>query len=484
MQKLFGSREFVLIWAAVVFICWLTGGWVAAIVIAAVLVGLILSLCRDTLPSLAILWTFLFAIGINRHQLNGFAPLISAVLFIVVGIVVNLIRFRPKFSFLGYKEVKATTVATLCFCAAVAFSGIAMKGRNVGAALIVAALALLLGAGYLFFSATIGADQPISKEEKGATNGNRMTEYVLFLMFVSGVIITLETVVTYARQGGLSAVKINLLNKSMDLGWGGPNNYSIIMATMIPATLYYAVKYGKYSPLFVLYSLLQFAIVVASGSRGSILFGSVVLTAALGYAVYKCAYRGRTIITVVAAVDICLIIFMKNAKEINEAFSNMMSLGLGDNGRIPLYQEAIRLFKWQPIFGVGFDYRLGGLAGDGYSPYWYHSTFFQALASTGIVGFLALAYLAVSRYRNFVTDVSVEKTFMAAGFLIFDLYALTDVFFFTPNGLLFLFIMTLAAEKTLSCRRGRPLLLSTIERKVQRKSLCKNTAEEKKYEKK
>ena len=76
--KIFESKEFVWVWLAIVFICWITGGWVAGFIIAAVLAGIILCLCRDTLPVTTILWTFLFILGANRHKLQGMAGLIAA----------------------------------------------------------------------------------------------------------------------------------------------------------------------------------------------------------------------------------------------------------------------------------------------------------------------------------------------------------------------------------------------------------------------
>lgn len=464
ISKFFNSREFVWLWAVIVFICWISGGWIAGLIIAALLMCFILSLCRDTMPAVAILWTFLFMIGINRHKLQGFAPLISAVAFIVIGLIVNVIRFRPSFKFLSYKTVKATTVGTLAFCATVMLSGIAMHDRNLGAAFIIIALCVLLALGYLFFSATIS----------GGEDGKRFLNYVLFLMLVSGVLITVQLFVNYIRMGSMSAVIDSFTYKTCDLGWGGPNNYSIILAMMIPSTIFYAVKHGKFSPLFLILAAVQFLLVLMSGSRGATLFGGLILTVALGYAVVKSEYRARMVITLIVLLDITLFAVMLYGKEVVGALSSMLNKGLDASGRGELYRDAIELFKWQPIFGVGFDYRLGGLAGDGYSPFWYHSTFFQSLASTGIVGFLALAYLAFSRYRTFLTDIDPAKLYLLAGFLIFDLYALTDVFFFTPNGLLYLFIMTLAAEKALPLNSGRPLAFTRLEMRQLKKQLEKN----------
>lgn len=463
MQRLFESREFVWIWAAIVLICWVTNGWIAGFIIAALTAGAILCLCRDTLPVLTILWTFVFMLGINRHALSGNLAVAFAVIPIIIGFIVNIVRFKPKFGFLSYKSIKVTTVAVLTFFAAVAVSGIAMHGRNLGAAFIVVAICVLFPLAYLFFSATIS----------GGEDGKRAIKYLLFVIFVSGLIISLQLIIRYFQLGGITAVKETFSQKSMDIGWGGPNNYSIVLAMGIPATLYYGLKYGKYSPLFIVLAVVQILLVFLSRSRGSILFGGLVMIVVAGYAVVKCEYRGRMVATCVIVLMLGLFLFMYNGKVISGMLAEVLGMGLDNNGRTPLWDTAIELFKRQPIFGVGFDYNLGGMASDSYTPYWYHSTFYQALASTGIVGFLGWIYLELARLRVFFTELTSEKLFLTGCFAAFWLYALTDVMYFTPNGLIFLMVITLVMEKTLTEKQGRPLLTVKLEREIQKRALSR-----------
>lgn len=477
VAKVFESKEFVWAWLAVVFICWVTGGWVAGFIIVAVLAGIILCLCRDTLPVTTILWTFLFILGANRHKLQGMAGLITAVLFIVVGIVVNIVRFRPNFKFLSYKTVTATTVAILAFCVAVMFSGIARGERYQNFsehglyATIVGVLGAMLGLCYLFFSATIS----------GGEDGKRVLRHLTFLMFASSVVIVLQLIVYYSVNGGMSAVINGFVEKSVELGWGGPNNYSIILGMMMPATLYYAVKHGKYSPLFIIFACIQYFFIFASASRGAVLFGAAGLIASLGYAIYKSEYRGRMILTTCIAMFLTVVIVMAKADVIHNTVSKFMEKALNENGRIPLWQDAVKNFKANPIFGTGFDYFLGGHQGgniDGYTPYWYHSTFFQALASTGLVGLLAWINLEVVRLRAFVSAPCDEKWFIFFGYSVFWLYGMVDVFYFTPNGLIFLFVITLAIEKSIEAQKLRPMSLVYIDRELTRKALLKADKDE------
>lgn len=188
------------------------------------------------------------------------------------------------------------------------------------------------------------------------------------------------------------------------------------------------------------------------------------------------------IITTGVLMAVTTVVLMAKADVIYDSLGIFMGKALDENGRIPLWKDAWKNFKANPIFGTGFDYYLGGHNGgksDGYTPYWYHSTFFQALAATGIVGFLAWVNLEVSRLRAFLTNVSLEKWFILFGYTVFWLYGMVDVFYYTPNGLLFLFIITLAIEKSVESAKLRPYSLVYIERKRLQKLLTKNAENEK-----
>ena len=467
VSRAFESKIFVWCWLAIVFVCWAFDGWVAGFIIAAVLAGTMLCLCKDTLPVLTILWTFLFMLGQNRHKLQGMAWLISAVAFIVVGMIVNIVRFRPSFKFLNYKKISVTTFALILFCAANMISGIARAERyqNFAShglyATVVGLLCVVLAGGYIFFSATV----------VGGKDGKRVIDHILYLMFASSAVIVLQLVVHYLKLGGMDAVVNGFVKKDVEIGWGGPNNYSIVLAMMMPATFYFSIKNGKFSPLYFAYGLVQYFFVFMSASRGAILFGAVGLFVSAGIAVYKSRFRGRMIVAIEVLCAVAVVVCMAYADQIYDMMGGIMEKGLDENGRIKLWQSAIENFKNNPIFGTGFDFNLGGYVSksDGYTPYWYHSTFFQALASTGIVGFAAWIYLEISRARAFLTRPSTEKWFALVGFAIFWAYTMIDVFYYAPNGLLYLFMFTLAIEKSVPRDELRPIAFELAQNKALQK---------------
>lgn len=467
VSKAFESKIFVWCWLAIVFICWVSGGWVAGFIIAAIVASAMLCLCKDTLPVLTILWTFLFMLGQNRHSLQGMAWLISFVALIPIGAIVNIVRFRPSFRFLHYKKITVTTLAIIVFCAATMLSGIARGERyeNFAShglyATLVGLLCVVLALGYIFFSATIS----------GGEDGKRVLNHVLYLMFASSAVIVLQLLVYYAKLGGMDAIVDEFVKKSVEIGWGGPNNYSIVLAMCMPATFYFAIKQGKFSPLYFVYGIVEYFFVFMSASRGAILFGAIGLFVSAGISVYKSEYRGRMIVAIEVLCAVAVVVFMAYADEIYDIMGGIMDKALDENGRVPLWKDAIKNFKNNPIFGTGFDFNLGGHVSksDGYTPYWYHSTFFQALASTGIVGFAAWIYLEASRARAFLTKPSVEKWFALVGFAIFWAYTMIDVFYYAPNGLLYLFMFTLAIEKSVDPSKLRPITFDLIDKKRMQK---------------
>lgn len=88
------------------------------------------------------------------------------------------------------------------------------------------------------------------------------------------------------------------------------------------------------------------------------------------------------IITTGVLMAVTTVVLMAKADVIYDSLGIFMGKALDENGRIPLWKDAWKNFKANPIFGTGFDYYLGGHNGgksDGYTPYWYHSTFSRHL---------------------------------------------------------------------------------------------------------
>lgn len=66
------------------------------------------------------------------------------------------------------------------------------------------------------------------------------------------------------------------------------------------------------------------------------------------------------IITTGVLMAVTTIVLMAKADVIYDSLGIFMGKALDENGRIPLWKDAWKNFKANPIFGTGFDYYLGG----------------------------------------------------------------------------------------------------------------------------
>jgi len=174
------------------------------------------------------------------------------------------------------------------------------------------------------------------------------------------------------------------------------------------------------------------------------------------------------------SISLCIIIvlFALYGAKLLEIFKKILSLGLDDNGRMEIYQNAIDTFKKFPLFGAGWDYRIGEMAHDGYSPYWYHNTVLQIMANMGITGLLFYTLFAFWRYSSclLTKNYRVPKLTIAAGLILFELYGMVDVVFFGPTFFICMVIMSFVVEKSLDNNQCNPLLFNKFIKKLN----CKN----------
>lgn len=452
LKKFIYSPYFVGLIGLIIFISWLTPNWMIGLIIISIIASLILAFYKDTLPVTSILWMFVFIIGTNRHQLAGFSQLLFCVIPLVLGLIVNIIRFRPKFSFLHPAKIQCFTLAIIISSLSIMLGGVSRGGRSVLAVLAILGLGIVLAIGYMFFKATI----------QTTDDKQRMLKYVSVIMYISAIVISLQLIVFYIRLGSLDQVLEATRYKTVDIGWAGNNNYSVMLALCLPAILYYAINSKKLTILHTAFSLLVTLLIIMSMSRGTILVLLLALPFLWGYSIIKAKKKAQVLLTIALLLDIAILALLYYAPKLVDVVGERLKLGLSSNGRLELYSEAIELFKQKPIFGWGFDYRLGEFAHDSYTPYWYHSTVLQAMASMGIVGLLSLIYLEFSRYRTFLTKRNTLKLAVMAGLLLYDLYSLVDVCFYAPNTYIIFMLMSLAAEKDSDENTLRPLLVKKL----------------------
>lgn len=170
---------------------------------------------------------------------------------------------------------------------------------------------------------------------------------------------------------------------------------------------------SKKNIFFVIIALVS---LVFTQKRGPLVFG--IMSAALIYFVYKkinikVIMKFLVIALIMAAA---FIIAYQNIEYVQNAFSRFMLNDNDDisNGRIPLYELAIKIFKEHPAFGIGW----GGYRYE-YSKYKFiggdtmnaHNIYLQILSELGIVGFSVLYGIMIYSFFKSVKLLRNRKNY-------------------------------------------------------------------------
>lgn len=200
----------------------------------------------------------------------------------------------------------------------------------------------------------------------------------------------------------LDVIVDGVINRGkIQFGWGTYNQFGLLITMCIPAWFYLSVK-SKNGFLYLFGVPFNLAISVLSMSRQAIMISAVItvlcfiwylITVPKNYKLY-----GSLILLAFALV--ALIIFVTNINTIITAFSPLSAGFDNGSGRLGIWQEGIKKFLHNPVFGNGFydmsetENSSPGYSGEGYGftqviPFMCHNTFIQLLFSCGIVGLIA-----------------------------------------------------------------------------------------------
>lgn len=456
------ENAFTWLTGAIVFTFWAINYWIIGLIILCLMIAVSLSFYKDTSRVLSVLFMFVMIISADSHKLQGLSwVLFSSIGLLILGIIIHIIRFKPRIKPLFLEgKAKGFTLSLMFLCIPAALGGITRVGdRNAVAVLAAFGLFAIIAVCYLFFLATT--------EDK---KGEAMLRYVLLMMLVAGIVMSLQVIVYLARLGSMEKIIECIKVKDIDLGWAGNNNVAPFLSLTLPAAFYYAIKKKYIGFLFIILAFFEYILIFATRCRGAIIFTTIAFPFMLCYTMAKA--KNKLFIGI--AISVCILVIgyllVTNLEKFLYAFEKMFELGFSPNGRLPLYEEALEVFKKYPIFGAGWDYQLGEMAHDGYTPYWYHNTILQVLANMGIVGLLFFAVFFFWRYASalLTKNYRTPKLAIAAGLILFELYGMVDVNFFGPTFFISMVIMSFAVEKSLEKHQFNPFLYTKLINKIKK----------------
>lgn len=431
------SDWFIVLNSALILLGWALNIWVPMLCVVSALNILPLFFDRRTKHLFILLMMFSFIMSTNRNELMPYAPMLAIVGAMLVGMIFNMIFFKRDLRPLLPKNIKGFHASLLALIVPFALAGVGSPSEKPLLTVAVLALIVILGVIYSFFTSAYSD----TEERKD------LPEYVLKILFASGLVVALEMIIFYIRVGDINQIVQAMMAKKVHLGWAGPNNMAPLLSISIPATLYFCLKKNFTTPLFAAIAMIEYALIFTTGCRGAILFTTLAMPAMLLYTIVKSENKLAFGVTISLLFIIAVVIVGYYGDIFANIITTILNKRLESSGREELYKLAIDTFKTWPILGAGWDHK---------TDLFYHSTFFQVLATMGLFGLIIFAIFYIWRYWTFFKMRKEPSTLaLLAGMVLFEAYGFIDTNYFLPNFFTILLLMTFVVEINLpknACR--------------------------------
>lgn len=431
VDKVVYSNWYLFAIAALIVLFWATGAMVTGFVVLLLIMSFILVVKRDMTPCLPIL------IGIYCVISKGEFPPYFVYMFIILVPVVGSLVFH----FVYYRNAKikggAFGLAYLLVAASMFMGGITSNQLNVEIKGF--AFAAFLGLfPFAVYELIVNCCEGMSKTQ--------FVSYVCRAFMFLGLLITAQLFIYYIR------VWIGMIPEKTEvhLGWGISNGAATVLLATMPISMYVAVTDKKLwrSVICAFLSVAQFVAVVATVSRGAILVGAaefvLMLIASVVFNKHRKVYAATYAVVALIAIVGCIVFKDKLIAFVERAFSN----GLDGSGREKIYKEAINVFLQNKLFGVGFGYIGENAYLNTHPMYYFHSTFFQTIASLGLFGLAASVYMYYKRVKFAFSKGRAFNIFLIVSCFGFEGYAMMNTFtFLAVPGLLIIAVLTALNER-------------------------------------
>lgn len=275
--------------------------------------------------------------------------------------------------------------------------------------------------------------------------------YICKCLLYLGVYVSFQFFATYIMQSINSPE--TLFELRPNLIWGNGNAAALIILLCFPAGAYLYIEKPNFYYFFL--TRIAFIGVLVSTSRGGILCGIIAVVATDIYArlqmtnhrKYNLVYFGSAALLLSA-----LVMSFDMIKPFIEFTVNRFFIGDDLNGfssgRIELYKAAIEAFLSSPITGIGTALTVVYDV----TP-WYHSTLFDTLASTGVVGTVMFIIHMFQKYRLlFKNRKDPFVFFVFIGFICSGLYGMIDVAYYNLIWLMMFAIILAVVEVQVKSR--------------------------------
>lgn len=434
-EKVFSSYAFPFVTAAVSVLSATFGLEVFAIWYICICGTLISLCCKDLSPVICLFVFMSLIVSVKHSPFNGDAgymlstgflsQAIIAVFFFVVSAIYRIVDGIIKHRF----KINSIFIGLCVYICALILNGIfsnklyymdTVYGLAVGAILLFA---------FVYIS--------------GNVELNKNTYLRIAYIFVA-LTITLGVQLLTVYISSDVIVNGSIDRNKIGFGWGTYNQFGVLITTCIPVWFYLANKY-KYGYFFILGVILNLFIAFFCMSRQAILASVfLVCVCSVWYLItakkYNRLFGGIILLVIVLTGLICVLI---KKDWLSYVFAGLINNFLSGSGRTTVWQNSIKKFLDNPIFGNGFydlseESKLSpGFLGQGQAftevvPFMAHNTILQLLYCSGIVGLLAYLYHRYQTVLSLVKNPTANRVFIALTICGILLTSLLDNHIFYP----------------------------------------------------
>lgn len=434
IKSALASKVFPYVAAALMLLCYYTGGDMVAIYFLVITGILMLFFLDDLTPGITLFLYLLVMISYKNspsmHSGNStyfYQPAIYIQISILAVLLLGSVAYRIIKTFTGKKFKPSAVFYTLCALSVVfLLNGIFSEGykpMNLVYGLIMAGV-------YLGIFVLIKDNVKIDKHSY---------EYIANAFLSLSFLLVAELAVAYLTTDSIY-VNGTIDRNSLSFGWGVYNTMGMLLLLCIPSVTYLASLY-KHGYIFSAYSVILVICCFLSMSRQSML-GCIIIYPVCLFLLFRNTKHKKVnaVIFIVAAIaGLVLLVLKWNSfiGAVKQIFSTIYdeSGELYGNGRIRAYIIATEDFKRAPILGAGFysplmENSMENAAGLDFIPLFYHNTILQMMASCGLVGLVVYTVHRIYTVFSFCNNINYPRSYICATISVLLILSLLDVHMF------------------------------------------------------
>lgn len=417
IRKFFASDIFTAILVIAAGIIVFTGNEIGGTVLFIVILGIVMALCDDFLPSLQIiLITTCFAIRC-KHSYDDFIKFWWLIPPVAALILSHFFVYKAKFSkgscFFG---ILATSVA-------VTLGGVGIITAKEYFAPVSLFYIFMLGFAMLIIHSYMNSSL---KRRDSYAFTDKFAKMMSVVIIVLCICLAEEYLSRLDELGG----KFDIL----PFQWR--NNGSTMLMLAMPFAFYLSAK--KFGWFFV--GMLAYVAIILTGSRGGMIFGLIELGTCFTV-MFFLDKRHRPIICTIFFVCLIVAFLLRHYLFDIVSYTIQRLLSPTENAiRLQLIPRGIEDFKSNLLFGRGIGYMGNNDVHNNaeFTLCWYHCSPVQIIGSFGIAGILAYGFLIFLRIKTLFKNPTFFNIMTFVSYIGLEMMSFVNPGIFVPFPYLFL----------------------------------------------